>query len=376
MSIVTQTINAIRQAEKYPDKSQLAAFLINGLFSKKIKLTPAEKDELSEFVFGEIESLLLLIPAAKSYKEKDFLFEYVSHLQNAVMACHPSVNEIPDEKRKNAELLFEMTKKERFLEIMIDEIFKKKQNDPETVKYMLAMTGLAKEEYHKGRLYFGLLYYQREIPSLPEESRDLIGAHIQAEMERYVNNPLTADIQANLELMCDISRYFGKDRFAELLKQTLWIGNAHVRFYATATLIAFGCEVPASIISELANDVEYAKLTYDILKKHRLEKLFPAECATAEYLAQSDLARWLTYPTELGQVPDEIEYIGKVRKGEIFYIFRFRSDSENLDEANRGEWLIGWSGSRGGTFSNFDVYNDYAQETAEKTVKYIKKKLL
>ena len=376
MSILIQTITAIRKTEKYADKSKLMYFLLANLSNKKIKLSAEEKGEFIDFIFGEIESLILLIPAAKSYKEKDFLFEYEYHLQNAVMVCYRYSDEIPEDKRRSIDILIDLTEKERFLENMVDDIFAKKKTDPETVKYMIAMTDLAKEEYHKGKLYQGLLHYQRSILKLPEESRDLIGAHMQSEMARYVENPFTPDTEANLELICDICRYFGKDRFADLLKKTLWIGNTHIRFYAMATLLVFGCEVPNSIIEALANDIEYAKLTYDLLKRYRREKLFPSECTAPEYLAQSDLVRWLTYPSELGKAPDEIEYIGKVRKGGVYYVFRFRSDSTNLDDETQGKWLIGWSGAHGGTFSNFDLYQDYALETADKTLKNIKKKLL
>ena len=376
MSIVTQATTAIRQAEKYADKSRLLYALYTHISGKKVKLSPAEKGEFSDFIFGEIESLILLIPGAQSYKEKDFLFEYEYHLQNAIMVCHRYANELSEDRRRSLDLLLDLVDKEKFLENMVDEIFVNKKYDPETVKYMLAMTGLAKEEYHKGKLYQGLLHYQRSILKLSPASRDLIGAHIRSEMERYLENPLTPDTEANLELICDICRYFGKERFSELLKQALWIGNPHIRFYASATLLVFDCEVPASIIDALANDIEYANLTYGLLKRYRKESLFPAALATPEYLAQSDLVRWLTYPTELGKAPDGIEYVGKIRKGEIFYIFRFRSDSENLDEGARGEWLVGWSGSRGGTFSNFDPFCDYEQETLKKTLKNIKKKLL
>ena len=86
---------------------------------------------------------------------------------------------------------------------------------------------------------------------------------------------------------------------------------------------------------------------------------------------------WLTYPTELGKAPDEIEYIGKTDvKKESFYIFKFKSDSDTLSEEQKSKWLIGWSSNEGGTFSNFDEYEKFDKGTPEKTVKYIKKKLL
>ena len=95
------------------------------------------------------------------------------------------------------------------------------------------------------------------------------------------------------------------------------------------------------------------------------------------YLAKSDLVQWLAYPTELGKCPDEIEFLGQTKKkGEIYHIFRFKSDSENLDEESQNVWLVGWAGNEGGTFSHFDLYKDYDKGTVEKTVKYIRKKIL
>jgi hypothetical protein len=94
------------------------------------------------------------------------------------------------------------------------------------------------------------------------------------------------------------------------------------------------------------------------------------------YLAKSDLVHWLTYPTELGKEPEQIEFIGKVKKKEDYYVFRYISDSDNLGEDLQGKWLIGWSNAEGGTFSNFDLYSDFEKKTPEKTLKNIKKRLL
>ena len=376
MSLFKQTLTLIRETDKYSEKSKLLSFLLHNLTHRKLVLTPENKAEFSSFLFEEIECLIRLIPTIENYKEKDFLFEYEYHMQNAIMICYRSAEELSDEQRSSIDTLLEIMNKERFLENMIDEIFTKKKYDAETIRYMLAMTNLAKEEYHKGKLYQGLLHYQRSILKLPEETRDLIGAHIQSEMNRYLEAPMTLDIENNLELICDVCRYFRKDRFAELLHKAICLGNMHIRFYAVATLLTFSCDIPESVIASLANDMEYANLTYGLLKRYRKEKLFPAELSTPEYLAQSDLVRWLSHPSELGQAPDDIEYIGKVKKRGTYYIFRYRSDSENLDEETRGQWLIGWSESKGGTFSNFDLYSNYKQITNDKTVKYIKKNLL
>ena len=376
MPIFTKTLSLIRETDKYSEKSKLLTFLLHNLKQKKMVLPPESKAEFSSFIFDEIEHLIHLIPTIESYKEKDFLFEYEYHLQNAIMVCFRCADELSEEQRSSIDTLLEIMSKERFLENMVDEIFAKKKYDEESIKYLIAMTGLTKDEYHKGKLYQGLLHYQRNLLKIPEDRRDLIGAHIQSEMNRYLDNPMTVDTENNLELICDICRYFRKDRFIEPLHKALCLGNMHIRFYAVATLLTFSCDVPVSAVASLANDMEYANLTYGLLKRYRKEKLFPADLSTPEYLAQSDLVRWLSYPSELGQAPDDIEYIGKVKKRGTYYIFRFRSNSENLDEETRGQWLIGWSEAKGGTFSNFDLYSNYKQLTNDKTVKYIKKNLL
>ena len=80
MSIVTQTIEAIRQTEKYSDKSKLLYLLVRNLSTRKNRIATADRNAFSDFIFEEVETLLCQIPEAQSYKEKDFLFEYEDHL--------------------------------------------------------------------------------------------------------------------------------------------------------------------------------------------------------------------------------------------------------------------------------------------------------
>lgn len=133
------------------------------------------------------------------------------------------------------------------------------------------------------------------------------------------------------------------------------------------------------MILTLAQDLRYAKLVYEMLKESDALEQFPESCAAPEYLAKSDLVHWLTYPTELGKAPEEIEYIGKITyrlKRDVYYVFKFRSDSDTLDETMKNKWLIGWSSEEGGTFSNFEEYALFEKETVDATLKSIKKKLL
>ena len=166
---------------------------------------------------------------------------------------------------------------------------------------------------------------------------------------------------------------------ASLLEQMIALGRNTVSFFAAESLIICGREVPDGIIDALARDLVYAEHMYQVLKNHNLSHLFPKELATEEYLAKSDLVHWLTYPTELGQAPDEIEYIGKITylfKKDVYHVFRFRSDSDTLEDDAKGKWLIGWSGTDGGTFSNFDEYALYEKDTVAATLKNIEKKVI
>ena len=78
-----------------------------------------------------------------------------------------------------------------------------------------------------------------------------------------------------------------------------------------------------------------------------------------------------------GKTPDELECLGKtVFKKSTFFVFRFRSDSENLEENQRGKWLICCSAPELGIFSPFAEYEKYQKKTPEKTLKHIIRKLI
>ena len=106
-------------------------------------------------------------------------------------------------------------------------------------------------------------------------------------------------------------KHFATDVVVASLHGMLKIENASIRYYAVRSLLAAKQEVSREIIVSLANDIVYADMTYAILKMHGKTNLFPTELANEEYLAKSDLVHWLTYPTELGKEPDQIEYLGR-----------------------------------------------------------------
>ena len=376
MANFTSFIKDVRDVESFSTKERLLSVVVNGLQSKKIKATAEYKKELAKFALEEVKNLIELIPSLSTYREKDEVFGYEDNILGIVMLCHASPAEIGMSDLNNIKTLTEIVDRERFVENAIDAIFRDGQNDGATVSQLLASVVPLREEFRKGQVYQGLLHYRSGIEALPPESKKLFADHVAAEIGRYVSSPLDEDAVNNLEVACDVAAYFLNDTVISLLKEVLTLGKNNVNYYAAATLLKAKQAISAEVIEALAKDMVYADMTYSLLKQYGASSLFPAELSDPVYLAKSDLVHWLTYPTELGKQPDLIEFLGKVKKKEEYYIFRYKSDSENLDDDRRGQWLIGWSNDEGGTFSDFDLYADFEQKTVEKTLKNIKKRLL
>ena len=376
MATFSALLENIRHLEKHSEKAQLLAVVLNAFQNKKTKLSKEDQNELTEFAFSEFRRLISILPTVKSYREKDEIFGYADQMYGIIMLCYAKPDEIAAEDMNTLRTLRKMINKERFVENAIDDIFSQGNNGKDDVERLLCALTPLKDEYQKGQLYQGMLHYQQNIRNLPADSKALFADYISSEIKRYLDSEPDDDMVNNLELACDVSRYFINGTLIFLLNDVLKIGRTNVNYYAAAALPDAGQSVSSDVIAALAEDLEYAALTYELMKKHGLTGCFPAEFATPEYLAKSDMVHWLTYPTELGKQPDRIEYLGKVKKKEEYYIFRFLSHSDTLDDETKGKWLIGWSSEEGGTFSNFDLYEDYAQDTVEKTLKAIKKKIL
>ncbi|MBE6639428.1 MAG: hypothetical protein E7616_08290 [Ruminococcaceae bacterium] len=382
MSAYTPFIEAIQNTNEYTTKSQLLSVVLNQLQAKRKKLKNEDVSVLSAFVFSEIEALLHRIPKAVSYREKDVFFAYEDKLLGVIMSVYPSPQALPDEKLAKIQLLVNLVQKERYLEEAVDALFAKDTIEEQDAKELIQTVSAIQDTYHKGQLLNGLLHYQKEPGSfqmLSEQAIRVFSEYLASEMAEYLRqiDSLSEEAENNLELACDICKYFISDDIVNALYGILKHSKQETVYYAMGSLLHTGHEIPEKTVASLAGDLVVADMTYHLLRRYGKENLFPKELATPEYLAKSDLVHWLTYPTELGKAPDEIEYLGNTKvKGEQFYIFRYRSDSDTLDEETKNKWLIGWSSNEGGTFSNFDLYAQYEKKTPEKTVKYIKRKLL
>ena len=386
MAAFTDIINGAKNAETLRDKSQLLTYLGRALSSnRKKKLTPEDRAELSAFALSELEEVPALLNKAESYREKDEIFGLVESLMNLVMICYDSPAAVPPDRLEMIKRVVDRCDRERFLELAIDEAFKGNPDEAD-MERILCMAAPLQDEFHKGQLWQGLLHYKGQVNSLSNDAKGVLARYAVSELSRFAEarreGSFTEEMKEQLEYISDAAgcimfRAPVHPELVRLLSELFSLKDADISYYTLSTLLSVGETVSDEVIVTLAQNAVYADLTYALLKRYGMTDRFPAELRDPAYLAKSNLIHWLTYPTELGKEPDEIELLGVTKKkGETFHVFRYRSDSDNLGDDLKGVWLIGWSGNDGGTFSHFDKYADYEKKTPEKTVKYIRRKLL
>lgn len=373
-------IQAIRNTDDLTDKCRLLECLLN--MCERERTDRADAQLAETFVFEQLPTVYEQMKNADGYKSLDALLDYEDKLFGLLITVTKKpINAFSDERIQLIRSVTDFAEGKRVLEKAVDGAFERDRVGVDDVRAFLDIAAKSGDEYQKGKVYQGLLYYRdrKALNKLTDGAKDEIAQYLCGEMERYLKaDTLDGDEKNNLELACDVCGDFFNDKLAGHLTQAAKTQDNVIRYYALSSLLAGGQPADASVVATVAGDVVYADLLYDLLKKYGQENLFPAELANREYLAKSDLVHWLIYPTELGKAPDKIEYLGQVNvKGdEPYYVFKYMSDSDNLDGALKNQWLIGWSSEDGGTFSNFDRLADYEKKTPEKTLKNIKKKLI
>lgn len=375
---IDQILSTIESIEDYETKNRMLGVLPASINEKKYKPKKNDIAKITAFAEQELGKVVATAKATESYKTKKLVFAYADTFYYLIMAIHKSPAELSPSMLGIMRESGELMQKELYLEPKIDEMFSQKIVSVADVEDLLKTLAETNDEYAKGLLYSGLLHYRDNLPNLLESSKLAIGAYMAKELARYIEiYGSNEDADEALEVLCDACAYFINNDIVNLLYKTIELRQNNLTYFAARSLLQAKKDITEKTILTLANDLLYADKFYHTLKSFGKEELFPAKLTDEVYLAKSDLVQWLAYPTELGKAPDEIEYIGKAEfKDEYYHIFKYRSDSENLGEELKGKWLIGWSNDEGGTFSEFDEFEKFDKGTPEKTVKYIKKKLL
>ncbi|MCI8596133.1 MAG: hypothetical protein HFE35_04890 [Clostridia bacterium] len=380
MSVFETMFEEMKNTEEFKYKARMLAIILRSLSKSKKKIAADDLNAIESFTVSELEKLVNEIPKAGTYAEKSKIFEYEDMLLGLVtFLVGDRRREIGASDMEIIKTVVHMVDREMWLEKELEEMFAASRVEKSAVSALIEKVKPLSDETHRSVFFQGLLHFSDDIGKMSDEANRETGSFLLSELKRYFakKDGLSEDETNNVELLADVCKHFKSEEMLNVINELLSLGHNNVNYYAAETLLSAGREPSAEVVAALANDLSYAELTYRALAHYKKQALFPAELANAEYLAKSDLSHWLVYPTELGKLPAEIELLGSVKAHRsVYYVFRFKSDSDNLSDECKNEWLIGWSNADGGTFSNFDRLSLFEQKTPEKTLKYIKKKLL
>lgn len=377
MSQITEMLDSVKNTDKYSEHANLLQYIGN-IILKTNGLSRADLDYTVRFSVDEMRRLLTVIPTVTTYKKKDEILNYEDKLLMLFTLAGKKTDAATDADIQVIQDLVTLVSSECTIETAMDALFKQNTVSKADMDKVLDIVKPITDEYRRGKFLQGLNEYKDDIKKFEPDAKAAVAEYLAAEAERLI--PVAqpnSDETVALEYLADVCKHCITDRLLDLLERAVQVCTNNVRYYALQTLLANNRAITESAVKSLAEDLEYAELTYSLLCKHGKQALFPAELNNAEYLAKSDMVRWLVYPTELGKKPDDIQLLGSAKvKKEVYYVFKYKSDSDNLSDDCLNQWLIGWSSADGGTFSNFDLLRDYEKKTVEKTVKHIVKKLI
>jgi hypothetical protein len=179
-------------------------------------------------------------------------------------------------------------------------------------------------------------------------------------------------------VLLDLMGYVKTPEIITELTQALAFADTKLLGFVVISLLRQGHDVERAVIRSVASDPTMRIWIYEMLT--RLEKLpmFPEDMKTQEAFAESDMVGWLTFGTELGRAPDEIELMKTIsldtetEQGILdYFVFRFRTFPPHW--AAKDGWMAGVSGpflrkdspsarSYGETFSSFSQWESATAE--------------
>jgi hypothetical protein len=173
-------------------------------------------------------------------------------------------------------------------------------------------------------------------------------------------------------LLLDLLGHVPTPQVQAELRRALALKDVRVKFFAVVALLRHARTVLPDDLEEIAASAEMRRWFWEALEREGRTTYFPWRWRKVEAFAESDLVRWLAWPAELGQVPDEIELADVVSVCPVetvqldWYVFKFRL-SEPHWAAKEG-WIAGVAGpyvhgaepgspSLGDAFTRFEAYS-------------------
>lgn len=376
----TETLQKLTQSTDFVTNARLTHVLINAVKNKQVRFDKQTSTEFHDFIMTELSRVKDVLPTLPDYEAKDKLFFYEDALVGLFTFLTMSAVPFADEDFTVMTEVCKAVDAEQRVPHAVDAAFKLDKIEAADAKKIVDLLVTIDDEFERGIFYSSVVDGNDDgaLDKFTPEARTVVADYIATEIDRYlaIETPSEA-VTHCLEYVADACGKFACDRLLDGAEKLLSVKKPNVRYYAMRTLVDNGRGVPSEVVTEMAEDLEYAELTYSLLARSGMITLFPKKYASPEYLAKSDMVHWLCYPTELGKAPDEIELFGTVDvKKQPYYVFKYKSDSDNLSDDLKNRWLVGWSSDDGGTFSHFTPLDECVKKTPEKTLKFIKKKLI
>jgi hypothetical protein len=219
-------------------------------------------------------------------------------------------------------------------------------------------------ERHAARI---LTVYAARHPRLAEAQSDAptgCGSWAEAEPYRFV--------RYEAQLLLDLLGMLGTGESEARLREATALKDRRLRFFGLSGLLRSGRTVDPIAVADVATDDEMRSMLFESLLDHGQSALFPPALHTQEAFARADFVRWLTFPTELGCVPNEVELMKVVASAAgDWFVFRFKATAPEFVDPD--VWKAGVAGpyARGaqptarpgsGTRSDFGLWESYTPE--------------
>lgn len=136
-------------------------------------------------------------------------------------------------------------------------------------------------------------------------------------------------------------------RFVKVKKQNNVLNSKRFeRIQLLYDKLEFDEPVSEKDILPFAENLLTREMTFQLLKDHDITHLFPEAYNTIIKAAESNLANWLEFPTELDKCPDEMKHLKRItfdfdgQNNYVHYeIFQYRTNEPHW-AAEHG-WIIG-----------------------------------
>ncbi len=143
-------------------------------------------------------------------------------------------------------------------------------------------------------------------------------------------------------LLLDLMHHFPGSGVDAELRQALNYRDPRLKHFAVVSLLKRGMDVDPQHIDRVAASSEMRNLLYESLQRIGKQALFPEKYRTQAAFAECDMVQWLTFPTELGRVPDEIELMKVVPVDTGAHRWSLRLLSVPLSHAPSALGCQGW----------------------------------